>query len=109
MPGISTWITRATWILRRLKAWECPIAGRTAVNTPIMAILCNAMQFKVQRRMPDPDGVRFRRANPSRPSAANRGGVAFRFGQNPSPLQEERFETAQLFGLAASIAARLTI
>src|SRR5258708_39604493 len=35
--------------------------------------------------------------------------VAFWFGQNPSPLREERFERPQLFGLAASIAARLTI
>src|SRR6266478_417769 len=51
--------------LLRLKAWECPIAGRRTVNTPIVSILCNAMQFKVQCRMPDPDGVQFRRANPS--------------------------------------------
>src|SRR5712691_3493673 len=112
----STWITRATWSyadlkldLRRLEAWDCPIAGRRAVNTPIMSILCNAMQFKVQRRMPDPGGVRFRRVNPSTRPAANRGAAALWFGQNPSPFWGEGLERPQLFGLAASIAARLTI
>src|SRR5258705_13660710 len=82
------------------------------VNTPIMSILCNAMQFKVRCRMPDPDRVRFRRANPA--SVRRDPGERSRFvvGQNPSPigvLLGERFERPQLFGLAASIAARLTI
>src|SRR5258706_12385160 len=81
------------------------------VNTPIMSILCNAMQFKVRCRMPDPDRVRFRRANPGsvrRETERSR----FAVGQNPSPYWGpfgEGFERPQLFGLAASIAARLTI
>src|SRR5713101_7462911 len=94
--------------LLRLKAWECPIAGRRTVNTRIMSILCNAMQFKVQCRMPDPDGVRFRRVNPSIPPAANPAKPLSGSGDTP-PSLVEGFERPQLFGLAASIAARLTI
>src|SRR5882724_7096213 len=86
MPGIFNLDHAGNLDLRRLEAWECPIAGRRTVNTPIMSILCNAMQFKVQRRMPDPGGVRFRRVNPSTRPAANRGAATLWFGQNPSPF-----------------------
>src|SRR6266403_4405553 len=85
-----------------------PDAGRCTVNTRIMSILCNAMQFKVQCRMPDPDGVRFRRVNPSIPPAANPAKPLSGSGDTP-PSLVEGFERPQLFGLAASIAARLTI
>jgi hypothetical protein len=92
----------------RLKGTGRPFSGRRTVNTPIMSILCNAMQFKVQCRMPDPDGVRFRRANPStlRPQTALEQPVT---RAKTPPLAGEGFEAHQVFGFAASIAARLTI
>src|SRR3989442_271632 len=71
----------------RLKAWECPFSGHRILNTPIMSILCNAMQFKVQRRMPDPDGVRFRARNP--PGRRPRAESLFDSGKNPSPCRGE--------------------
>src|SRR6266480_7899410 len=69
--------------LRRLKAWECPMPGAPQLDTRIMSILCNAMQFKVQCRMPDPDGVRFRAGNSSVRSAGNQGGALFDSGKDP--------------------------
>src|SRR5882724_4026754 len=75
-----------------------PDAGRRTVDTRIMSILCNAMQFKVQCRMPDPDGVRFRRVNPSIPPAANPAKPLSGSGDTP-PSLVEGFEMQQLFGM----------
>jgi hypothetical protein len=64
-----------TWITGK------PTIGQLRVNSHIMAILCNAMQFKVQCRIIIPAESTFQPGNP---------------------------QEAQFFGLAASIAARLT-
>jgi len=40
------------------------------------------MHFKLQRRMPDPDGLRFRSANPANRPAASRAEHGFPVGQN---------------------------
>ncbi len=58
--------------------------------------------------MPDPDGVRFRARNSSIVRPQTKAESLFDSGKDPSPLQGERFEMSQLFGFAASIAARLT-
>src|SRR5260370_38202515 len=88
----STWITRATWSyadlkldLRRLKAWECPIAGPTQ-STPLScqfcATQCNlrcdaACQTRTEcgseERTQDPSG--------GKPSEA-----ALRLGKTPPPI-----------------------
>src|SRR6266576_3335446 len=81
-----------------------PDAGRSTVDTRIMSILCNAMQFKVQCRMPDPDGVRFRRVNPSIPPAANPAKPLSGSGDTP-PSLGEGFERPHLFGLGYRLGA----
>jgi hypothetical protein len=70
-----------------------------------MSILCNALQPEVQCRMTGPDGMCFPQAMQS--NAGPQPGDAF-FSVSDALSQEKWLETAQVFRLAASIAARLT-
>src|SRR5258707_5955870 len=89
----STWITRATWSyadlkldLRRLKAWECPIAGPTQ-STPLSCQFC-ATQCNLrcdaacQTRTECGSDERTQHPSGGKPSERSR----FVAGQNPSPL-----------------------
>jgi len=78
-----------------------PIVGQPTDNTRNMAFLCNATQFAVHCRIA---GLNRTHVPDEEPKKINL------LGQHscPSPLVG-RDKQAQLFGLAASIAARLTI
>jgi hypothetical protein len=82
-----------TWITGK------PIIGQPRVNTHIMANLCNAMQFKVQRRMMPHDRPR--------PEPRSSRETFVKRPKNPAFGANRRLKV-QCFGLAASIAARLT-
>jgi hypothetical protein len=43
-----------------VKGTGTPVLRAHTINTYIVSILCNAMHFKLQRRMADPDPLRFR-------------------------------------------------
>src|SRR5260370_10558256 len=96
----------------RLKAWECPIAGPTQ-STPLSCQFC-ATQCNLrcdaacQTRTECGSDERTQHPSGGKPSERSR----FVAGQNPSPYWGpfgEGVERPQLFGLAASIAAPLTI
>jgi hypothetical protein len=74
-------VTTSTYLIG-LKAPGRPCFGRHTINTYIVSILCNATHFKLQRRMPDPDGLRFRSVNPANRPAASRAEHGFPVGQN---------------------------
>src|SRR6266704_2055911 len=75
-----------TWIYVDLEHGNCPSTAHLTVNTHIMSILCNAMQFEVQCHMPDPDGVRFRARNSSiRPRPLRRGAFLVQGQALPQP------------------------
>jgi hypothetical protein len=73
------------------------------------------MQFKVQRRMADPERMSIAAQCQARAHSEPAQGRALGTGFSPEivrkypPARELAVESAQLFGLAASIAAWLTI
>jgi hypothetical protein len=79
-----------------------PIVGQLKDNTRNMAFLCNAMQFEVHCRIAGLVGTHVPGEEHSKTNL---------LGQHccPFPVVAGRDKQAQLFGLAASIAARLTI
>ena len=56
-----------------------PFVGHGLLDAYIVAFLCNAMQFKVQCRIADPEGMRrsAQVANPGVPEAGIGSGISF--------------------------------
>src|SRR6266481_9800761 len=96
----------------RLKAWECPIAGPTQ-STPLSCQFCATqcnLRCDAACQTRTECGSDERAQHPSGGTQASE--AALWLGKTPPPigvLLGEGFERPQLFGLAASIAARLTI
>src|SRR6266478_7371322 len=107
LPGISSWITRATWIYADLKHGNARSPG-TAQSTPLScqfcATQCNLRCDAACQTRTECGSARETQASSGRKPKAE---SLFDWGKDPSPFQGERFEMSQLFGFAASIAARL--
>src|SRR5258705_12375095 len=107
MPGISTWITRDNFDYADLKHGNARSPGAeqsTPLSCQFCATQCN-LRCDAACQTRTKCGSEARTPGP----VANRMEALSGSGKTPPPVEGERFEPPQLFGLAASIAARLTI
>src|SRR5437016_6687903 len=105
MPGISTWITRATWIYADLKHGNARSPG-TAHLTPLSCQFC-ATQCKLRCNAACQTRTKCGSARETQASARpeTKAESLFDSGKDP-PFRGRGLETPELFGVAASIAAR---